>query len=184
MRRAATLVSVITLAALAGAPRASRATVLVDPGLEALTRRAYAVALVTPTAEARARWERGRIVTTTRVTVRSVLRGASLPASVEVDLPGGRVGEVAQRVEGTPALTPGAPVVLLVQRLSSGRLTVLDLALGALPVTVSPSGEARVWPARSEGAEVTRAALAATRVIPSGGEPLAGFTAWVRGLPR
>lgn len=184
MRRAATLVSVLTLAALAFAPRAARSTVLVDPGVEALARRAYAVALVTPTTESRARWDRGRIVTTTRVTVRAVLRGAPLSASIEVDLPGGRVGEVSQRVEGTPALTPGAPVVLLVQRLSSGRLTVLDLALGALPVTVSPSGEARVWPARAEGAEVTRAADATPRVIPAGGELLSGFSAWVRGLAR
>lgn len=87
---------------------------------------------------------RGRIHTRITVTTRELVVGQ--PAkSVEFTLPGGVVGELGQRVAGTPKFSPGEEVVLLLSRIpATGRLTVVGLSQGQFVVGGKPAARMAV----------------------------------------
>jgi hypothetical protein len=72
----------------------------------------------------------------TRVTLRRIAtwRGAA-PAVVVVEVPGGRVGDVAQSVAGAPEFERGEEVVVFLRAASPGRYRVVGLATGKFRVS-------------------------------------------------
>ena len=109
------------------------------------------------------RWsgDRRRIVTDVEVEVAEALKGAP-GRTVLVTQPGGRVGDVGQRVEGLAAFAPGEEVVLFLDRHGPKAFRVRGMAQGKFRVqrdgtralaVPEPTGHARlVDPAT--GAEV------------------------------
>lgn len=162
----------------------AEATVLVDPGLDQRLLHADAVVIASPLAARASHWNNGRIYTTVGLTIRATLRGPPLAARIDVELPGGQIGDVVQRLEGTPGLIADSTAVVLLRRLASGRYTVLDLSLGVLPVEVTTGGEVRVFAARAEGATVISRSVQSPRqrALLREGEALTSFATWVRGL--
>lgn len=86
-----------------------------------------------------ARWVGGRIVTEAEISVASAWKGAP-GERITVRVPGGRVGDLAQRVSGSPAFEQDEEVVVFAARAGPGRWGVVGLALGKYRVT---AGEAR-----------------------------------------
>ncbi len=68
--------------------------------------------------ESSAEWVAGRrqIRTVTRVQVSDRLKGDPQAREVEVHTPGGTVGDITQKVSGSPQLEPGDEVVLFLKR--------------------------------------------------------------------
>jgi hypothetical protein len=86
------------------------------------------------------RWTGGgrRIFTSVQVTVGEIWKGAA-PAVVRIEVPGGAVGGIAQRVDAAPAFDDGEDVVVFLDRRGDG-WQVHGLALGKFRVE---GGEAR-----------------------------------------
>lgn len=105
-----------------------------EVSVEALARRADAVVHGSVQGVEAAWTADGRHVRT-RVTLRrvSTWRGAA-PEVVVVEVPGGRVGDVAQSVAGAPEFEPGEEVVVFLRATSPGRFRVLGLATGKFRV--------------------------------------------------
>jgi len=110
----------VFLASSVAAP-ASDASVSVALTVDDVARASVLVARVVPQAQT-SRWEDGRIVTTTRLGVESVLAGAGVAGSeVRVRTLGGVVGDVGQRVEGEARFTAGAPSIVFLAKDVQGR---------------------------------------------------------------
>jgi hypothetical protein len=105
-----------------------------EVSVEALARGADAVVRATVLGVEAAWTTDGRHVRT-RVTLRrlSTWRGEA-PAVVVVEVPGGRVGDVAQSVAGAPEFEPGEEVVVFLRASTPGRFRVLGLATGKFRV--------------------------------------------------
>jgi hypothetical protein len=105
-----------------------------EVSVEALARRSDAVVRGSVQGVEAAWASDGRHVRT-RVTLRriSTWRGAA-PAVLVVEVPGGRVGDVAQSVAGAPEFAPGEEVVVFLRATSPGRFRVLGLATGKFRV--------------------------------------------------
>jgi hypothetical protein len=162
-------------------PRRAVATVLVHRSLEALLRAADAVVFAVPRTR-RAAWLAGRIETTVTVEVLAPLAGAVPQGAVlAVKLPGGTVGDLSQRLEGTPALATGVPVVLLLEPEHNGARAVLNLSAGVLPVTAHTPP--RVLPARTAGITFLPDPSPGWE-LPSEGIEIIEFSARVRTLRR
>jgi hypothetical protein len=71
----------------------------------------------------------------TRVTLRRLAawRG-QVPDVLELELPGGKVGDVAQVISGAPAFEPGEEVVVFLRTAGSGGYRVVGLSLGKFRV--------------------------------------------------
>jgi hypothetical protein len=125
------------LAPVLGAAPA-RATTFLETSVEETTRGADAVVRgkVLRTA---ARWIGGRIVTEAEIAVASAWKGAP-GERITVAVPGGRVGDLAQRVSGSPTFRPEEEVVVFATRAGPGRWGVAGLAQGKYRVE---AGQAR-----------------------------------------
>jgi hypothetical protein len=110
------------------------AAVAPELSVEALAREADAVVRATVTSSA-SRWTAdGRhIRTVVSLRRRSAWRGAP-PAHLEVDVPGGTVGDVAQVVSGAPSFQDGEEVVVFLRASTPGTWRVHGLALGKFRV--------------------------------------------------
>jgi hypothetical protein len=88
------------------------------------------------------RWsgDRRRIVTDVEVQVAETLKGAP-GGTVLVTQPGGRVGDVGQRVDGLAAFTPGEEVVLFLDRHGPTAFRVRGMAQGKFRVQRSADGK-------------------------------------------
>lgn len=79
------------------------------------------------------RWEGGRIVTEAEIGVASAWKG--VPGErLAVVVPGGRVGDLAQKVSGAPTFRRDEEVVVFAGRAGPRRLGVVGLALGKFRV--------------------------------------------------
>lgn len=96
--------------------------------LDDLTRDAEVVARVTALDRSSA-WSDGRIVTSTRVHVDSVLGGTTANDVVTVRSLGGIVDGIGQRVEGEPDLAPGTSAFVFLKR-SGDAMRVVGRAQG------------------------------------------------------
>ena len=119
--------------------------------LDDLARDAEVVARVTALDRTSA-WSEGRIVTSTRVHVDSVLGGQTAGDVVTVRSLGGVVDGVGQRVEGEPELAPGATAFVFLKR-SGDAMRVVGRAQGRW--LVARDGAREVVRVRDTGMLVT-----------------------------
>ncbi len=83
-----------------------------------------------------------RIITDTEIQVSEVLKGHVNAVSVVVMQPGGIVGDVGQRVEGTAHFSVGDEVVVFLDRRGSERFAVTAMSQGKFKVERSSDGKA------------------------------------------
>jgi hypothetical protein len=124
----AALVAGLTLVA----PRGAGATTFLETSVEELARGSDVV-VRGKVLGTRSRWQGGRIVTEARIAVASAWKGAP-GEQVLVVVPGGRVGDVAQRVSGSPSFRDEEEVVVFAARTGPDALGVVGLAQGKFRV--------------------------------------------------
>lgn len=78
-------------------------------------------------AQVESAWEGGRIVTRTTVRDAIDLRAPGEPREVVIVTPGGRVGDLIQRVHGVEAYRPGDEVVVFSRALAAGTFRAMAL---------------------------------------------------------
>ena len=126
--RALALATLLCLAAPAAAATA------VAVSVEELARGSAAVVRGKVTGARAHRSEDGRrIFTTYDVKVARVWRGVA-PRKVKVTVPGGTLGDLAQRVDAAPELAKGEEVVLFLERAGPGRFAIAGMAQGKFAV--------------------------------------------------
>lgn len=113
-----------------------RATTLVRLSLDQLAAGSDAVARVN-FAGAESRWENGSIWTVTTVKVVETMKG-NLPAEILLRLPGGRVGHLTAKVDGTPKFNPGDDAVVFLKRTPAGGFTVAGWVEGTFRILRDP----------------------------------------------
>ncbi len=130
MRRPATQLVLLSLLAVPiGLPAPARAATFLAQSVEETARTSDAVVRGTVIGMS-SRWVGTRIVTDVEIAVTSAWKGAP-GRTVTVTVPGGAVGDLAQRVDAAPEFTVGEDVVVFVQRAPRGKmLRVNGLAMG------------------------------------------------------
>jgi hypothetical protein len=128
----------------AGLSATAWATIAIRFDVAALTSSADEVVLGRVTASA-SRWEGTRIITEADIQVAAPIIGqAQAREVIKVQSPGGRVGDLAQVVQGAPQLVPGQDALLFLERNQrSGALRVVGLSQGHFAVAAGP--DARLW---------------------------------------
>jgi hypothetical protein len=102
--------------------------------VEDLARQSDAVVRGTVTGAKAQRTDDGlRIFTTVELRTVAQLRG-SAPPRLRVNVPGGVVGRLGQRVDGAPAFAPGEDVVVFLRRTSADTFAVNGLAQGKFTI--------------------------------------------------
>jgi hypothetical protein len=115
---------------------APRATTLARLSLDQLTAGSGAAARVR-CVRAAAHWENGSIWTVATLDVLETMKG-NLPREIAVRLPGGRVGHLTARVEGTPKFAPGDEAVVFLEPSPGGEFTVAGWAEGTFRISRDP----------------------------------------------
>jgi hypothetical protein len=110
-----------------------QATTLARLSLDELASASDAVARLRCT-NTESRWEGGSIWTVTTFNVVETLKGY-LPATIEVRLPGGRVGHLTATVDGTPNFAPGAEVIAFLEKSCAGGFTVAGWVEGTFRIS-------------------------------------------------
>ncbi len=118
------------------------ATTLARLSLGELAAASDGVARVRCTA-AESRWESGSIWTVTTFEVLEALKG-NLPAQIEVQLPGGRIGHLTATVDGTPKFAPGAEAIVFLEKSRAGGFTVAGWVQGTFRISRDPRTGAEV----------------------------------------
>jgi hypothetical protein len=113
-----------------------RATTLLRLSLDQLAAGSDAVARVN-FASAESRWESGSIWTVTTVKVVETMKG-NLPEEILLRLPGGRVGHLTAKVDGTPKFNPGDDAVVFLKRTPAGGFTVAGWVEGTFRISRDP----------------------------------------------
>jgi hypothetical protein len=154
MSRVGRRIRVIALAILLGgtlfglAPRPAKASVDIAASITDLSRAASVIAVVVPV-ERRSEWRSKRIVTLTRVRVSRVLEGSAGGSELVIRTLGGKVGGIAQRVEGEPDLEPGKATLVFLSRMPDGMATVAARSQGQFELVADSSGKLTVHRSRS-----------------------------------
>lgn len=130
-----------SLAALCVCAAAS-ATIALRFDVEALTSTADEV-VVGRVLGSNARWEGSRIMTEVQVQVATPILGQSQPGqTLTLQTPGGRVGDLAQVIQGTPSFQEGQEVLLFLERnRRSGALRTVGLAQGKFTLYRDPQDQ-------------------------------------------
>jgi hypothetical protein len=130
VRRPATLLLLLSLlSAPLVLPASARAATFIAQSVEETARTSDAVVRGTVVGTT-SRWVGPRIFTEVEIAVTSAWKGTP-GRTVTVTVPGGAVGELAQRVDAAPEFTIGEDVVVFVQRAPRGNmLRVNGLAMG------------------------------------------------------
>jgi hypothetical protein len=135
MMRVALRVSILPWCALLLLP-AVRATTLARLSLDQLAAGSQAVARVR-CVRTQSRWENGEIWTISTVQIVEAIKG-SLPAEIDVRLPGGRVGHLTAAIDGTPKFVPGSDAILFLQASPAGGFTVAGWVEGTFRIARDP----------------------------------------------
>jgi hypothetical protein len=154
--------------------------------MEEMVHDAALVVVAVPVAS-RAYWHNRRIVSDVTVRVTAVLSGNSVSNDIVVRLPGGIVGDVGQSIAGSPTLSLNTQVVLFLSAPRDGVRTVLSMAAGVFPMTLTPTGEVRVLPPQTDGITFISPPTASHNTsppMPAQGESLQVFAARVRSVAR
>lgn len=88
---------------------------------------------------AQPRWRDGRIVTTVKVRNDGALKGSG-EAVVELEVLGGEIDGIAQRVEGMAAFTPGERITVFLQKSTRGAWQTVGLSQGKLRLEIGLTG--------------------------------------------
>lgn len=119
------------------------ATTLLAVDVPRLTRDADLIVMGTVrSSSARFSGDGRRVVTDTEIEVSQALKGTPDGAKVTVMQPGGVVGSVGQRVEGTAGFRVGEEVVVFLNRRGNTRFDVTAMAQGKFRVERSSDGSA------------------------------------------
>jgi hypothetical protein len=145
------VLAAISAGALASTLAPARAATFAATTVEEVARAADAVVRGRVAAATARATSEGRIVTDVDIAVTDAWKGAPEPV-VRVVVPGGRLPDVAMRVEGAPTFVAGEEVVVFLHRRGAG-WNVSGLALGKYRVE---DGEAK--PASSGAAILPRGA--------------------------
>jgi hypothetical protein len=138
------IAAVCTLAVALGAALVcpAKATSLVRMSLPELAHAARAIVRARCLGS-EARWEGGEIWTFTRFEPLETFAGA-VPRPFVVRLIGGRVGDIASRVEGVPRFLPGEEAILFLEPTRAGDLSLTAWGEGSFRVHRDPR-TARAW---------------------------------------
>ena len=136
LRRFATIVA----ACFALLPRQVHGAAVIPVPLDALIDAADVIAVVRPTEAHSLPTASGGIRTRITFEVLSVASGALTDDRLELEIPGGFVGDTVEVFEGAPTFFSGGLYVVLLQRKANGTWGLLQLDLGVLRIDV-PSGE-------------------------------------------
>ena len=137
------------LALLLALPAA--ATSMLKAELPALSQEADAVVRGT-VRRVQSRWsgDGRRIVTDVELEVAETLKG-SPPRTLLITQPGGRVGDIGQKVSGLASFTPGEEVVVFLDRRGKAAFSVRGMAQGKFRVQRSKDGKAALAVPESPG---------------------------------
>jgi len=97
--------------------------------------------------------EKTRIYTETRFTLEEVLKG-KVSSSLTVRQLGGRVGDIAQSVAGSPVFVKGRRYVLFLAPLADGKYRIVGFSQGCYPIVSDQEGKERISPQLSSAAGV------------------------------
>lgn len=111
---------------------AAHATTLERMSLEKMTQITKAIARIRCISNATI-WDSGEIWTVTTFDVEQTWRG-TLPAQIRVRLLGGRLGGITSTVSAVPRFAPGEEVVLFLERMPSGALSVVSWQQGVFRI--------------------------------------------------
>jgi hypothetical protein len=86
--------------------------------------------------EVRSEWsaEHKEIFTYVTVNVKAQFKGAPVKGQIELQIPGGKVGEVFEKVSDTPTLEPGSEIIVYTFLKENGHLWIYGWKLGVLRV--------------------------------------------------
>lgn len=121
---------------------AALATTLLAADVPSLSRSADLIVIGTvQTSTARLTRDGRQVMTDTQIKVLEVLKGKA-SATVVVMQPGGIVGDLGQRVEGTAPFSPGEEVLLFLDRRGADHFTVTAMIQGKFRIERSSDGKA------------------------------------------
>lgn len=152
--------------------RSAAASAAIALTLDDLVVKSDVVAVGTATART-ARWEDGKIVTYTTITVDQALGGGAAKGdTLVVRTLGGVVGTIGQKVHGEAVLPVGGRFVLFLRALPAaaasaalpGARSVTGMEQGALPIVVDADKAPRIGPS---GATLTLVPTAAPKDVPA-----------------
>lgn len=146
--------ALLAFCALAASYGAARATVVRYMPLEEQVSTARVIALARAV-DQRSFWDSGQnfIWTETTFEVQEGVKGAG-GGTVTLRQLGGRVGEIAQAVAGTPQVVPGRQYIIFLEPRKDGSNRVVGFSQGCYPVATDNKGKARVMPRMSATGEV------------------------------
>ncbi len=117
------------------------ATTLLAVDVPALSRTADVIVVGTVrTSTARLSQDGQRVITDTQIDVAEVLKGTPEGSSVVVMQPGGVVGNLGQRVEGTAQFTAAEEVLVFLERAGPSRFQVASMAQGKFRIERASDG--------------------------------------------
>jgi hypothetical protein len=134
--RSRVLAGVAAFVCLAPALRA--ATFIVPPD-RMLIDNAKAIVIASALASHAEPTDEGGIRTITSFSIQTVLKGSILEKTIDVEEPGGSLGDRAQRIEGVPQFTDGDSYVLFLASFDD-RWHVMDLVLGKFSFQTDENG--------------------------------------------
>ncbi len=150
-----------------------QASVSLSVSTEQLATRADTIAVVRPM-ERISRWEGDRIVTYVRVVSNRTVAGAPLPAEgAWVKTLGGRVGDLAQVVEGEPSFQGEAPRLAFLAKGAGKSMFVVARAQGIYALVEAKPNEWMIRAAQGTGELFAPSSLRGPLVIVSASQELA-----------
>ena len=155
--RSRLLLPAMLLLPLAVAP--AHSTTMVSQSVEQLATRSTAVVRAM-TVATRSSWTASRAIETTaglRV-IESLAGSFGRGQEIEVVVPGGEIDGIQMIAIGAPLFTVAEEVVVFVERVTSDRLGVIDLAQGKFEVRRDAAGVERLTRAGLDGVEFVAAA--------------------------
>lgn len=128
---AASTLFVIALGAATLMPLDASATIVVRLDVESLTAASDVIATVEVLGqESEYTDDDMRIVTRIDLRVDDPVKGCDDAERLEITMPGGRIGDIAQHVSGVPAFEVGERAIVFLERLPNGELTLTGLGQG------------------------------------------------------
>ena len=163
---------------LSGVPL--RATTVLYMPFEAQCSSAGLIVLATASAQTSS-WDAGHnlIFTETRFQVEEALKG-SAGSTVATRHLGGRVGDIAQEVAGTPEFTTGRRYVLFLEPAPGGFYRVVGFHQGCYPVVSGKDGKAGVAPRLAASGAEPHLLGAGAEAAAAGDQALSEFLARIK----
>ena len=179
------LFSMMLVAVLACTPQVSQSTLVIPSSLEYMVNRSDTIVNGT-IRDSHGYWEKKRIYTGVRVDVLQYIKSAdsSQPATIELKVLGGQVGDTRLEIDRAPTFEPGEEVLLFLIK-QGDKYQIYGIYYGACRVVLDEDGVSKrvVGPVFSESQvkniETQQVTL---NPLPSGGEKLKPFVQRIKNL--